>query len=326
MGLDSVELVMAVEEEFQLALADEDAIQATTVGKLVDLVLSKLRHEPDQPCLSQQGFYRVRQVMMKELSIPRDQIKPDLRLADVIEKDGRQQTWQNIMDALTGDEKTVRPADLVRPRRLAQTVFLFLPGLAFVLSIAPLPLNRWLLAFIPAVFVGIIGGIVTKSYKSEFPADVTGMDSTSKLKLVRSTGVDQVIDYTEEDFTRRGERYDLIFDIPGNQSLSDCRRALTSEGTHVLIGHDNYGNGMRRWVGLLPRMFKLMAMSPFVSQLRNMGSSMPDKKGSMDLLRELLESEKLTPYFDKTYPLSEVPEAIRYLQQGRAKGKVVITM
>ena len=82
----------------------------------------------------------------------------------------------------------------------------------------------------------------------------------------------------------------------------------------------------RRFVGLLPRMFKLMAMSQFVSQLRDMGASMPDKKECMALMKELLESGELTPYIDRTYPLSEVPEAIRYLQEGRAKGKIVITV
>lgn len=94
----------------------------------------------------------------------------------------------------------------------------------------------------------------------------------------------------------------------------------------MLIGHDNYGKGMRRWVGLLPRMFKLMAMSPFVSQLPDVRFSMPDKKESMALVKELLESGKLTPHIDRTYPLSEVPEAIRYLQEGHAKGKIVITV
>ena len=157
-------------------------------------------------------------------------------------------------------------------------------------------------------------------------ADVTGVDSTNKLDMVRSIGADRVIDYTQEDFTRGGERYDLIIDIPGNHSLSDCRRALTPEGTYVLVGHDNYGHGMHRWVGSLPRMFKLVAMSPFVSQLPEVRFSAPDKKESMAVLKELLESGKLTPYIDRTYALSEVPEAIRYLQGGHAKGKVVITM
>jgi NADPH:quinone reductase-like Zn-dependent oxidoreductase len=169
-------------------------------------------------------------------------------------------------------------------------------------------------------------GVIAVQLAKAFGADVTGVDTTSKLNFARSIGADQVIDYTEDDFTRRGERYDLIFDIPGNHSLSDCRRVLTSGGTYVLIGHDNYGEGMHRWVGLLPRMLKLMVMSRFVGQLRDMRYSVPDKKESMDLLRELLESGKLAPQIDKTYPLSEVPEAIRYLQGGRAKGKVVITI
>ncbi len=172
---------------------------------------------------------------------------------------------------------------------------------------------------------GGVGTIAVQLAKA-FGADVTGVDSTSKLEMVRSLGADQVIDYTQEDFTQRGERYDLIFDIPGNHSLSACRRALEPTGTYVLIGHDNYGKGMRRWVGLLPRMFKLAAMSLFVSQLPDLRFSMPDKKESMALLKELLESGKLTPHIDRTYPLNQVPEAIRYLQEGNAKGKVVITV
>ena len=172
---------------------------------------------------------------------------------------------------------------------------------------------------------GGVGAVAVQLAKA-FGADVAGVDSTAKLDLLRSIGADQVIDYTQDDFTQRGERYDLIFDIPGNHSLSDCRRTLTPGGTYVLIGHDNYGDGMRRWVGLLPRMFKLMAMSPFVSQLPDVRFSMPDKTESMALLKDLLESGKLTPHIDKTFPLNEVPEAIRYLQEGHAKGKVVITI
>jgi NADPH:quinone reductase-like Zn-dependent oxidoreductase len=172
---------------------------------------------------------------------------------------------------------------------------------------------------------GGVGTLVVQIAKAH-GANVTGVDSTEKLDMLRSIGADQVIDYTREDFTQSSERYDLIVDIPGNHSLSDCRSALTSGGIYVLIGHDNYGNGMRRWVGLLPRMLKLMAMSLFVRQLPDVGFSMPDKKESMALLKELLESGKLKPHIDKTYPLSEVPEAIRYLQEGHAQGKVVITL
>ena len=157
-------------------------------------------------------------------------------------------------------------------------------------------------------------------------AEVTGVDTTSKLDLMRSLGADHVVDFTREDFTQSGERYDLVFDVPGNHSLAECRRALLPHGHYVLIGHDHFGEGMRRWVGLLPRMFKLMAMSPFVGQLRGMGFSMPDKRESMEVLRGLLESGALTPHVDRSFPLSEVPEAIRYLQEGRALGKVVVTV
>ena len=172
---------------------------------------------------------------------------------------------------------------------------------------------------------GGVGAIAVQLARA-FGAHVTGVDSTEKLDMIQALGADRVIDYIRDDFTQRDERYDLIFDIPGNHSLSDCRRALTLGGTYVLIGHDNYGDGMHRWVGLLPRMFKLMAMSPFVSQLPDVRFSMPDKKESMAFLRELLETGKLTPHIDKTYQLSEVPDAIRYLEEGHVQGKVVITV
>ena len=159
-----------------------------------------------------------------------------------------------------------------------------------------------------------------------FGTEVTGVDSTRKLDLVRSIGADHVIDYTQEDFTKSGERYDLIFDIPGNHSFSDCRRALTHKGTYVLIGHDHFGKAGLRWLGSLPRFFKLIVMSPFVSQLPDLNFSMPDKKDSMAVLREFIEAGKITPVVDRTFPLSEVPEAIRYLKEGNVQGKVVILL
>jgi NADPH:quinone reductase-like Zn-dependent oxidoreductase len=157
-------------------------------------------------------------------------------------------------------------------------------------------------------------------------ANVTGVDSTEKLDMLRSIGADQVIDYTQEDFTQSSECYDLIIDIPGNHSLSACRGALTPKGTYVLIGHDHFGKLGHRFLGSLPRFLKLMVMSPFVSQLPDMSFSLPTKKDSMAVLKEFLEAEKLTPIIDRTYPLSEVPEAIRYLKEGNAQGKVVITL
>jgi len=152
------------------------------------------------------------------------------------------------------------------------------------------------------------------------------VDSTRKLDMIRSIGADHIIDYTQEDFTQSGERYDLIFDIPGNYSFSDCRRALTPKGYYVLIGHDNFGNTSGRWLGSLPRFFKLIVMSLFVSQLPDLNFSMPSKKDSMAVLKEFIEDGKITPVIDRTFPLSEVSEAILYLKEGHAQGKVVITM
>lgn len=172
---------------------------------------------------------------------------------------------------------------------------------------------------------GGMGSLAVQIAKS-FGAHVTGVDCTSKLGMVRSIGADEVIDYTKEDFTQRAGRYDLIFDIPGNHPFAACRRALKPSGTYVLIGHDNYGQGMRRWVGLVPRMLALMVMSLFVRQLPKAGGPMPSKQESMRLLGELMASGKLTPRIDRTYRLGEVAEAIRYLQGGQATGKVVITV
>ncbi|MEJ7815204.1 MAG: NAD(P)-dependent alcohol dehydrogenase, partial [Rubrobacter sp.] len=170
---------------------------------------------------------------------------------------------------------------------------------------------------------GGVGTIAVQLAKA-YGANVTGVDSTRKLDLVRSLGAGRVIDYTQEDFTQSGVRYDLIVDIPGNHSLSECRRALTLKGTYVLIGHDHFGKRGDRFLGGLPRGLKLIVMSPFVSQLPDLNFSMPSKKDSMAVLKELLEAGKITPIIDRTYPLSEVPEAIRYLEEGYARGKVLI--
>ena len=171
---------------------------------------------------------------------------------------------------------------------------------------------------------GGVGSIAVQLAKA-YGARVTGVDSTKKLEMVRALGADHVIDYTKEDFTQLGERYDLIFDVASNLSLTDCKRALTPKGIYVLIGHDHYGDAGGRVFGSLPRFFKLFALSPFVSYLPEMSFSVPNKKDTMPVLKELLEAGKLTPIVDRVYPLSEVPEAIRYLQKGDARGKIVIT-
>lgn len=174
---------------------------------------------------------------------------------------------------------------------------------------------------------GGVGAFAVQLAKA-YGAEVTGVDSAGKLEMVRSLGADHVIDYAQEDFTQRGERYDFIFDVPGNHSLSECRRALTQGGTYVLIGHDRFGASGGRWLGRsLPRFFKLVVMSPFVSQMRRgLNFSMPSKKDSMTVLKDFIEAGKITPVVDRTFPLSEVPEAIHYLGEGHARGKVVITV
>jgi len=157
-------------------------------------------------------------------------------------------------------------------------------------------------------------------------AEVTGVDRTDKLDLLRELGADHVIDYTDEDFTRSDMRYDLIFDIPGNHSLRECLRALEPDGTYVLIGHDGFGATSGRWLGSVPRMLALMARSLVERQLPNPSFAMPDKQQSLTLLAELMTSGRITPLIDRTYPLGEAPQAIQHLASGRAHGRLVITM
>jgi NADPH:quinone reductase-like Zn-dependent oxidoreductase len=158
-----------------------------------------------------------------------------------------------------------------------------------------------------------------------YGANVTGVDAPDKLDMLRSIGADRVIDYTREDFTRIGERYDVIIDIVGTHPWSDCRRALTSEGTYVLIGHDQYGGAGHRWFGSLGRFVKLLVISPFVRHLHPFRGA-KDPGDRLAVLKELIDAGKLTPVIDRTFPLSGVPEAMRYLESGRAQGKIVITV
>ena len=171
---------------------------------------------------------------------------------------------------------------------------------------------------------GGVGTIAVQLAKA-YGAHVTGVDSTNKLEMVSSLGADHIIDYTQEDFIQGGERYDLILDVASNLSLSDCKRALRPTGKYILIGHDHYGDVGGRTFGSLPHFFRLVARSPFDNQLPNLSFSLPSKKDVMAALMEFLEAGKLTPVIDRTYTLGEVPEAIRYLQEGDALGKIIIT-
>jgi len=171
---------------------------------------------------------------------------------------------------------------------------------------------------------GGVGALALQLAKA-YGARVTAVDSTKKLDLLRELGADEVIDYTRENFTQRGVRYDLIYDIPGNYPFSDCRRALTPEGKYILIGHEKFGSSGKRVLGLIPHFFKLMFLSLFIKQLPKPNFSMPSKKDTMAVFREFLEAGKITPVIDRTYPLSEAAEAIRYLMEGEPRGRVVIT-
>ena len=169
---------------------------------------------------------------------------------------------------------------------------------------------------------GAGGGVGTFAVQlaKAYGADVTGVDTTRKLNMLRSIGADQVIDYTQEDFTQSGERYDFILDNVGTRSLSDCRRLLTPEGTYQPSGTQVGG-----WAGGLGYVVKALVASLFVRQQLRPFLSLP-KKEDLVVLKELIEAGKVTPVIDRTYPLSEVPEAIRYMEDGHARGKVVITV
>ncbi|HLU73448.1 MAG TPA: NAD(P)-dependent alcohol dehydrogenase [Nonomuraea sp.] len=193
-------------------------------------------------------------------------------------------------------------------------------GLITLLNLPPGPLGNVLVNGA----AGGVGGCALQIAKAR-GATVTGVEHTAKLDLVRTLGADHVIDYTQEDFTRRGERYDLIFDVPGNRSFAECRRALAPGGTYILIGHDHYGAEGRRVLGSLPRFVGLMTQSMFRPELPKPTRPVPDRKESMAVLAELLESGALTPIVDRAFPLAETADALRYLTEGTARGRIVVT-
>jgi NADPH:quinone reductase-like Zn-dependent oxidoreductase len=172
---------------------------------------------------------------------------------------------------------------------------------------------------------GASGGVGTFAVQiaKSFGADVTGVCSTRNLDMVRSLGADRVIDYTKEDFTKSGQLYDLILDNVGNRALLDCRRALKPTGTYVLIGGGGPNDGS--WIGPLAGPVKALFLSPFVSQKLVMILADMNKQ-DLKILGDLTQSGKVTPVIDRTYPLSEASAAIRYLEEGHARGKVIVTL
>ncbi len=165
---------------------------------------------------------------------------------------------------------------------------------------------------------GAVGSVAVQLAKA-FGAEVTGVCSTAKVEMVRALGADHVIDYTHDDFAE-GAHYDLILDIGGNAPLSRIRRALARTGTLVIVG----GEGGGRWTGM-GRQIRAQMLSPFVRQ--KLGTFIA-KQNAKDLLvlNELLESGKVTPIIDRIYALSDAPDAVRYLESGQARGRIVVTV
>ena len=170
---------------------------------------------------------------------------------------------------------------------------------------------------------GASGGVGTFTVQiaKALGAEVTGVCSTRNAEMVASIGADRVVDYAQEDFTRTGPRYDLLIDIAGSRTLSETRRVLVPKGVLVAVGGPDHG----RWVGPLSRTARMALLSPAVSQRMTFFLARQNS-GDLAVLRELLDAGKVTPVIDRTYPLTETAEAIRYLETGHARGKVVITM
>jgi len=164
---------------------------------------------------------------------------------------------------------------------------------------------------------GGVGTFAVQIAKS-FGAEVTGVDSPSKLDMLRSLGADHVIDYTQEDFTKSGQRYDFILDVVASRSIFDYKRALSPKGIFVMVG----GSGAA--------ILQAFLLGPLISMTgsKKMGIVMwkPNNQEDLAILEELFEAGKVVPIIDRRYPLSETAEALQYLEEGHARGKIVITM
>jgi NADPH:quinone reductase-like Zn-dependent oxidoreductase len=171
---------------------------------------------------------------------------------------------------------------------------------------------------------GAAGGVGTFAVQiaKSFGADVTGVCSTRNVDMVRSIGADRVIDYTQEDVTQSGQHYDVIFDLVANHSFAARRRMLNPKGIYIGAGILGLGGSV---IGLLAHQTGELVLSPFASQ-KFVTFMAKLNQADLTIMRELIATGKVTPVIDKRYRLSEVPEAIRYLEEGHARGKVVITL
>jgi NADPH:quinone reductase and related Zn-dependent oxidoreductases len=171
--------------------------------------------------------------------------------------------------------------------------------------------------------IGASGGVGTFAVQiaKAFGADVTGVCSTAKTDMVRSLGADHVLDYTRDDIADGGQRYDVVLDTGGNRSLTHLRRALTPRGTLVIVG----GETGSRWLGGIDRALRAPMLSAFVGQKLG-GVVTSENAEDLIVLTDLIESGKVTPVVERTYPLADAPAAVRYMADGHARGKVVVTV
>jgi len=172
---------------------------------------------------------------------------------------------------------------------------------------------------------GASGGVGTFAVQiaKSFDADVTGVCSTRNVDLVRSLGADHVIDYTKEDFAKNDQRYDVILDNVPNHSLSEIRHSLTPNGKYVMIGGG--GPNDSRWIGPFGRVIHTLLLSPLIRPKMGMMMADPSQK-DLTTLADMMQAGTIKPVIDRTYPLSQLADAIRYLEQGHARGKVIITV
>jgi NADPH:quinone reductase-like Zn-dependent oxidoreductase len=173
---------------------------------------------------------------------------------------------------------------------------------------------------------GGVGMLVVQIAKAA-GAEVTGVDRTDKLDLMKTIGVDHVVDYTSEDFTTRGPLYDLVVDIPGNRSFGDLKRAMAQGAGYVLIGHDQFGSDGHRVLGsAVVRFLRLGITAPF-GRKRSSGSDGSERKDHKEAVRELVAAGRITPVVDPTtFGLGDVPAAIHYMEQANSMGKIIITI
>jgi NADPH:quinone reductase-like Zn-dependent oxidoreductase len=173
---------------------------------------------------------------------------------------------------------------------------------------------------------GSAGGVGTFAVQiaKAFGAEVTGVCSSRNVDLVRSIGADHVIDYTREDFARGVARYDALFDLVGNRSLADCRRVLKPNGTLVLSGGGTSRGGSL--IGPMGPMVRAMVASKFARHQRLVVLTVTPNRANLATLRDLIQSGKVTPIIDRTYPLDKTPEAVRYMEMEHARAKIAISV